>query len=61
MGCDKINIDGLFSLVATEITNDFEPKIVDEFKQRHDWPQWKEVIQAELTSLAKREVFGPIV
>jgi hypothetical protein len=26
-----------------------------------DWPKWKEAIQEELTSLAKRKVFGPIV
>ncbi|KAK4847160.1 hypothetical protein QYF36_026373 [Acer negundo] len=26
-----------------------------------DWPKWKEAIQTELTSLAKREVFGSII
>ena len=25
------------------------------------WPKWQELIQSELNSLAKREVFGPIV
>ena len=58
----EIVIDNVFSYtVATEITNDFEPQTVDECRQRHDWPKWKEAIQAELTSLAKREVFGPVV
>ena len=27
----------------------------------NDWPKWKEAIQTELKSLAKQEVFGPIV
>ena len=26
-----------------------------------DWPKWNDVIQAELTSLEKCEVFGPII
>lgn len=44
-----------------KLQNDFEPKTIDECRQRHDWPQWKETIQAELTSLAKCEVFGPVL
>lgn len=32
--------------VANEITNNFEPEIVNECRQRHDWPQWKKAIQA---------------
>ena len=40
---------------------DQEPHNVDECQQRHDWLQWKEAIQIELKSLAKRKVFGPVV
>jgi len=34
---------------------------IEDCRQRNDWPKWKEAIQAELDSLAKRKVFGPIV
>ena len=40
---------------------DSKPKCVDECCNRKDWPKWKEVIQAELNSLLKRKVFGPVV
>ncbi|RVW57562.1 Retrovirus-related Pol polyprotein from transposon RE1 [Vitis vinifera] len=30
-------------------------------RSQNDWPKWKEAIQAELNSLTKREVFGPVV
>ena len=30
-------------------------------KKKKDWPKWKESIQIELNSLAKWEVFRPIV
>lgn len=50
---NEIVIDNVFLFtVATEIINDFEPKIVDEQRQMDDWPQQKKVIQTELTSLA---------
>ena len=60
---ETIIVDNIFSFaVATEIMNDeFEPHSVDECRKRHDWPKWEEAIQAELTSLAKRSVFGPVV
>ena len=45
--------------VATDIITDHDPLTIDECRLRHDWLKWKEAIQAELTSLAKREVFGP--
>ena len=56
-------IDDVFSYtVATEIINDdYEPHNLDDCRQRSDWPKWKEAIQTELTSLAKREVFGSII
>ncbi|KAL0546737.1 hypothetical protein IC582_016650 [Cucumis melo] len=40
---------------------DYEPKSVDECRNRKDWSKWKEAIQAKLNLLTKREVFGPIV
>nr|AEL30347.1 copia-like polyprotein [Arachis hypogaea] len=40
---------------------DLEPRLVEECRQKNDWPKWKEVMKAELDSLAKREVFGPVV
>ena len=38
-----------------------EPKSIQECRQRKYWPKWKDTIEAELNSLAKREVFGPLV
>jgi hypothetical protein len=62
---NKIVVDNIFSFkVAIDITrsnDDIEPKTVEECRRRNDWPMWKEAIQAELNSLAKREVFGPVV
>lgn len=47
--------------VPTDIVNDYEPQTIDEYWLKHDWLKWKEVIKAELTSLAKCEVFRPVV
>ena len=44
-----------------EERQDLEPKSVEEFRHRNDWPKWKDVIQAELNCLTKREVFGYVV
>ena len=59
------NIDEIFSYtVACEIINekdDFELKSVIEYQNRHDWIKWKDVMQAELDSLNKRNVFVPII
>jgi hypothetical protein len=38
-----------------------EPRTIQECRQRKDWPKWKDAIQAELDSLKKRGVFGPVV
>ena len=38
-----------------------EPQNVEECRNINDWPKWKESIQAELNSLMKRDVFGPVV
>lgn len=40
---------------------DLEPLSIEECRQRKDWPKWKKAIQLELNSLAKWEVFGPVV
>ena len=34
---------------------------MNECRRQNDWLKWKDAIQTELKSLAKREVFGPIV
>ena len=58
-------VDDIFYYnVAVEIMQqdeDLEPRSVNECRQRNDWPKWKEAIQVELTSLEKRDFFGPIV
>ena len=41
--------------------DDIEPRSVEECQRRADWPEWKNAIQAELDSLTKRTVFGPVV
>ncbi|KAM1125407.1 hypothetical protein ACFX2B_040209 [Malus domestica] len=43
------------------LIDDIEPHSIDECRQRQDWPKWKDAIQAELNSLERRSVFGPIV
>jgi hypothetical protein len=61
---DKVVTDDAFAYnLALEIINeneDHEPRSVEECKKRQDWPKWKDAIQAELDSLTKREVFGPV-
>ena len=54
--------DALTYAVATEImlNDDIEPGSVDECRRRTDWSNWKQAIQVELDSLAKRKVFGPV-
>ncbi|KAM1358219.1 hypothetical protein FF2_044719 [Malus domestica] len=49
--------------VATEImlNDDIEPRSVDECRRRADWSNWKQAIQVELDSLAKCNVFEPVV
>ena len=62
---NSIVINNIFAFqVAFDIirnNKDPEPQNVEECRHRNDWPKWKEAIQAELNSLTKREVFGPIV
>ena len=59
---NKIIIDDIFafSIAYKIMDDDYEPQSIIECRQRQDWPKWEEAIKAELASLAKREVFGPI-
>ena len=52
-----------FQVVLDIIQNDDdpEPQNTNECRQRNDWPKWREAMQAELHSLIKRDVFGPVV
>ena len=52
-----------FQVALDIIQNDDDPKPqnTNECRQRNDWPKWKEAMQAELHSLIKRDVFGPVV
>lgn len=47
--------------VATNILINQDLQIIDECRQRPDWPQQKKMIQVQLASLAKHKVFGLIV
>jgi hypothetical protein len=54
------NVDIYFAEKIAKIDLDPEPKTMIECKKRSDWPKWKEAIAAELLSLNKRKVFGPV-
>ncbi|KAK9910278.1 hypothetical protein M0R45_034246 [Rubus argutus] len=61
---NSIVVDDVFAYAcARELieSDDIEPRSVDECQRRADWPEWKNAIQAELDSLTKRTVFGPVV
>ena len=49
-----------FSVAHEIMYDDYELQSVTECRQGQDWPKWEATIQAELSSLAKREVFMPI-
>lgn len=58
----EIIINNVFVfIVATDIVNYHNLQIIDECRLIHDLFKWKEAIHAKLISLAKCEVFGPIV
>ena len=65
LNINKTVVDNIFSYkMALDITRsneEIEPITVEECRRRNDWPKWKSAIEAELNSLAKREVFGPII
>lgn len=50
-----------YSVACNIINEDPEPQSVIECQNRQDWGKWKEAMQAELTSLNNRKVFGPII
>ena len=62
---NQIDVDDIFACnIALEVLNDnmdHEPMSIGQCRQRDDWPKWKEAIEADLKSLKKRKVFGPIV
>ena len=62
---NEIIVDDIFAYHVTQnVVNeneDLEPMSMEECRHREDWPKWKEVIDCELKSLAKRKVFGPVV
>ncbi|KAI3735382.1 hypothetical protein L6452_14878 [Arctium lappa] len=62
---NKTDVDDIFAyniaLNVIENEEDQEPKSVNECMYRKDWPKWKDAMQAELNSLMKPEVFGPVV
>ena len=49
-----------FSVAHEIMYDDYESQSIIECRQRQDWPKWEEAIQTELSSLTKRDVFGPI-
>lgn len=62
VGNKEIIINNVFVFtIATDIVNDHNLQTIDECRLMHDLFKWKEAIQVKLTSLAKREVFGPIL
>jgi hypothetical protein len=55
-------IDNYFSAMIAEILkNDPDPKTMAKYKRRLDSNQWKDAIQAEISSLSKREVFSQVI
>ncbi|KAM1091208.1 hypothetical protein ACFX19_018934 [Malus domestica] len=60
---NKMIVDDAFAYtVASDImlSDGIEPCSVNECRCRMDWSNWKQAIQVELNSLAKRKVFGPV-
>ncbi|GKB33857.1 putative RNA-directed DNA polymerase, partial [Tanacetum coccineum] len=59
------DIDEIFSYsIASDIMSgddDPEPNSVIDCQSRSDWGKWKDIVQAELNSLNKRNIFEPIV
>ena len=61
---NEMIVDDAFAYsVATDImlSDDIEPRSINDCRRRIDWSNWKQAIQIELDSLAKHKVFGPIV
>ena len=62
---NNFDVNNIFAFqVALDIIqndDDPEPQNTNECRQRNDWPKWREAMHAELHSLIKRDVFGPVV
>ena len=62
---NTVNIDEIFAynsaLNVIDENEDHEPKSMNACKKRKDWPKWNDAVKAELHSLEKRKVFGPVV
>ena len=62
---NNFDVNNIFTFqVALDIIqndDDLEPQNTNECRQRNDWPKCREAMQAELHSLIKRDVFGPVV
>jgi hypothetical protein len=49
------------TIIAENLLNDQDHKIMAEYKKRSDWNKWKEVIDIELNLLKKRKVFTDVI
>jgi hypothetical protein len=49
------------SIMDGNLLSDLDPKSMAECQQRSDWTKWKEAINSELSSLAKRKVFTSVI
>ena len=61
---NETRVDEIFAYaIAIEVINekDYVPKTPEECMHRNDWPKWKDAMKAELDSLEKRNVFGPVI
>ncbi|KAJ0919088.1 putative RNA-directed DNA polymerase [Helianthus annuus] len=61
---NETRVNDIFAYaIATDVINenDYVPKTLEECMYKVDWPKWQEAIKAELDSLEKRNVFGPVV
>lgn len=52
-----------YNIALNEINGkeDQEPTSIKICRQSENWTKWKDAIEAELNSLYKRQVFGPVV
>jgi len=61
----EVNVDDIFAYnIALNVINDNEdrdPRSIKDCRQNENWPKWKDAIEAELNSLNKGKVFGPVV
>ena len=65
MDRNSLIVNDIFaSIVALFVSRenlDLEPMNIIECQHRHDWPSWKEAIQAKLDSLSKRKVIESVM